>query len=422
MKYTSKKLPNSVVELEAILDHKEFLNYYQPVYDQAVSAVELKGFRPGAAPKDLSDKAIDKEKVFNEAAVRATRDSLKEITAENSWQLINQPMVEVLETNPKDNIGLKFKATITVFPEVKLGNYKKIAKKVLSEKKSVKVEEKEIEETIKWVLNSRAKLARANHPAEKGNLVDIDFTGFLDGKPLDGASGKADGFILGEGKFVPGFEDNLYGRKEGDKPEFSVNFPEDYWKEDLRGKKIDFKVEIKGIFDRQVPELNDDFVKSLGKFENAENFKKNIRDGITKEKENKEKERLRLKIMEEIIKDSKIELPEIMVNRTLDDMAADYKNFLKSSSSNKNSFKEDDIRKNLEEKAKNSVATNLVLYQISKAEHLEPTAAEVETEANEFLKNNRFDKKEKIDQQKINDYSYGIAQNRKVFEYLESLQ
>lgn len=422
MKYSSKKLPNSAVELEVVLDHKEFLNYYQPVYDQAFSSVELKGFRPGAAPKDLADKAIDKEKVFNEAVVRATRDSLKEITADNNWQLIDQPAVEVLETNPKDNIGLKFKATITIFPEVKLGNCAKIAKGVLAEKKSVKVEEKEIEETIKWVLNSRVKLVRASHPAEKGNLADIDFSGFLDGKPLDGASGKADGFILGEGKFVPGFEDNLYGHKEGDKLEFSVNFPKDYWKEDLRGKNIDFKVEIKGVFDREMPELNDEFVKSLGKFESAEDLKKSIRNGIAKEKEAKEKERLRLKIMEEIIKDSKIELPEIMVNRTLDGLAADYENFLKNAPPGKDSLKEDEIRKSLEEKAKNSVAVNLVLYQIAKDEHLEPTAEEVEAEANEFLKNNRIDKKEKIDQQKIYDYSYGMVQNRKVFEYLESLK
>lgn len=412
MKYTSKKLPNSVVEVEVVLEHKEFLNYYQPVYDAALSAVHLKGFRPGTAPKEMAEKAVDKEKVFNEAVSKAVRDNLQEITKENNWQLVDQPKIEVLESEQ----GLKFKATIVVFPEVKLGDYKKIAKKVFAERKPVSATDKEAEDGIKWILNSRAKITRVSREARNGDLIEIDFSGTIEGKLLDGAAGKSESFILGEGKFIKGFEENLVGHKEGEHLEFCVNFPRDYWKEDLRDKKVDFKVDTKGVFERELPELTDDFVKSLGKFENAAAFKTSVREGMTKEKIDKENERLRIKILEEIAKNSVIELPAIMVNRTLDNLVTEYENLLRGKSD------KEQVRKNLEEKAKNNVATNLVLYEIAKREKLEPTPEEVEAETNRLVKNLPKNQARDIDLRRIYDYSYGIVQNRKVFEYLESLK
>ncbi|MBI3046248.1 MAG: trigger factor [Candidatus Harrisonbacteria bacterium] len=417
MKYTSKKLPDSIIEAEVVLEHKEFLEYYQPIYDQALASVNLKGFRPGAAPKDLAEKAVDKEAVFNEAVNKAVRDSLQEITEENNWQLIDQPKVEIVETNPQENVGLKFKATITIFPEVKLGNYQKIAKKILgSAKKDFSASEEEINQSLQWILNSRAKVTRVAREAKMGDVVDLDFSGFVDGKPLDGASGKADNFVLGEGKFIKGFEENLIGHKEGEHLEFSVNFPADYWKKELQNQKVDFQADLKGVFERELPELTDDFVKSLGKFENAATLKTSIREGIAKEKEMKENERLRLKIFEEIIKNSEIAPPRIMVERTLDNLIAEYKNLVK------NPDEKIAVRKNLEEKAKNSVATNLILYQIAKEQKIEPSQEEIESEANKALSHSEFRKNPKIDVQRLYDYIYGELRNKKIFEYLESLK
>ncbi|MDO8430056.1 MAG: trigger factor [bacterium] len=416
MKHTLKKLPDSIVELEVVLDHDEFLNYWQPVYDAALSGVHLKGFRPGTAPKDMAEKAVDKEKVFSEAANKAIRDSLQEINEENDWQLIDQPKVEVLESEK----GLKFKATLTIFPEVKIGNYGKIVKRVISDKKEAVITSEELEKSINWVLGSRAKIVKANHEAKKGDLVEVEFSGSVDGKPLDGASGKSDQFILGEGKFIAGFEENIIGHKSGENLEFSVNFPKDYWKEDLRDKKVDFKVKVEEVFDRQLPELNDEFAKGLGKFETAEDLKKSIKDGIMKEKLEKEKEKNRLKIMEEIIKDSKIELPKVMVERTLDNLVAEYKAMV--SPALKKLETDEEVKKRLEDKARSSVASNLVLYQIAKDQKLEPSQEEVEKETNAFLSNSHFSRDPQIDPQKVYDYSYGIVQNRKVFEYLESLK
>ena len=360
MKYASKKLPDSIVEIEATLDHKEFLEYYQPVYDQALSSVHLKGFRPGTAPKEMAEKAVDKEKVFNEAVNKAVRDALQEITEENNWQLIDQPKVEINETDLAKNLGIKFKVTLSVFPEVKLGNYEKIAKRVLSERKEVLVSEDEFQKSVNWVLGSRAKIVKADREAKKGDLVKIEFSsniGTPDVQNIDVANLETSGvpklekdtFILGEGKFITGFEENIVGHKAGENLEFSVNFPKDYWKEDLRDKKVDFKVKVGEVFVRQLPELNDEFAKGLGKFENAEALKKSLKEGLIKEKESKEKERLHIKIMEEIIKDSKIEFPKVMVDKALDNLVNEYKAYVPAG-------KEDDsaLRERFQEKAKNN--------------------------------------------------------------------
>lgn len=300
MKSSFKKLPGSKIELQVSLDQKEFLPYYQAAYDLAISQVHLKGFRPGTAPKELADHAVNKEEVFGEAAKSAIRWSLDEITKDNEWTMIDAPQIEVEDAE----LGIKYKATLTIFPEIKLGNYKKIADKTLEEKKEVNVEPKEIEQTLEWIRNSR---------------------------------------------------------KEGDK----------------------------------VPELNDEFAKTLGKFQNVDELKKSVSEGILLEKQNKESERLRFKMLDEIIKSSEIDIPEVMIQKTYDGMNAQLGPMLKASGK-----PEEEITKQLYERARNNVASNLVIYKIAQTEHLEPTPEEVGEQGNY-------------------DYNYGVIQNKKVFAFLE---
>jgi FKBP-type peptidyl-prolyl cis-trans isomerase (trigger factor) len=301
MKTNFKKLPGSKIELEVVLDQKEFLPYYQAAYERALSNVHLKGFRPGTAPKELAEKAIDKEEVFNDAAHGAIRWSLDEATKDNGWTLIDTPQIEVSDTK---DLGITYKATLTIFPEIKLGNYKKIAHKVMGEKKEVQVEPKEVEQTLEWIRNSR---------------------------------------------------------KEGDK----------------------------------IPELNDEFAKSLGKFQNVEELKKSVNEGILMEKQMKENDRLRLKMLDEIVKSSEVDLPEVMVKKTYENMNAQLGPVLKAGGKS-----EEEIKKSLEERARNNVASNLVIYKIAQIERLEPTP-------------------EEVGEQGDYNYNYGVIQNNKVFAFLE---
>lgn len=301
MKSTFKKLPGSRIELEVVLEQKEFLPYYKEVYDRALAGAQIKGFRPGMAPKELAEQAIDREKVFGEAAKNAVRWGLEEVSKDNEWTLIDTPRIEIEDSK---DLGIKFKAELTIFPEIKLGNYKKIAHKVMAERKEQKVEPKEIDQTLEWIRNSR---------------------------------------------------------KEGDR----------------------------------IPELNDEFAKSIGKFQNVEELKKNVSEGLLMEKQMKEADRLRLKALDEVVKSSEIEIPEIMVRKTHDSMSVQLAPILKAGGKS-----EEDIKKDINERARNNVANNLVIYKIAQTEKLEPTPEEVD-ESGDY------------------QHNYGVIQQNKVFAFLE---
>lgn len=298
MKTTFKKLPGSKIELEASLTKDEFLPYYEAAHSRALQSVHLKGFRPGTAPRDLAEKAVNREEVFNEAMEEAVRRSLDEISKDNEWTLIDAPKIELENT---EDLGLRYKAALTVFPEIKLGNYKKIAKKVLAERKEIKTEPKEVDDILDWIRNSRKKGA-------------------------------------------------------------------------------------------QIPELTDDFAKSLGKFNSVEELRKSITDGLLMEKEMKERDRLRVKILDEIIENSKIDTPDVMVAKTRGNLEKQYGPATKI----------DDDR------AKKDVERNLVMYKIAQIEHLEPTEEEI------------VKRQGGVENKQNYQYYYGIIQNEKVFEFLEN--
>ncbi|MBI2024848.1 MAG: hypothetical protein HYT03_02055 [Candidatus Harrisonbacteria bacterium] len=301
MKSSFKKLPGSKIELEVSLDKKEFLPYYQAVYERTVSEIEIKGFRKGAVPKEMADRFIDKDEVFNEAAREAVRWSLDEISKDNDWTIIDQPKIEIKDS---EDLGIQYKAELTVFPEVKLGNYKKIAHQVMKGKKEQVVEQKEIDQTLEFVRNSR---------------------------------------------------------KTGD----------------------------------QLPELNDEFAKSLGKFENLDQLKKSVADGLKMERDLKEQDRLRIKMLEEIAKDSKIDMPEIMVEKTAENIQQRVGPMLKA-----NGKSEEEIKKEVRRRAEENVAQNLVLYKIAQAEKLEP-------------------KPEEVDEKGNYQHNYDVIQTQRVFAFLE---
>ncbi|MDP2696075.1 MAG: trigger factor [bacterium] len=406
MKSSIKKLPGSKIELEVSLDQKEFQVYWDQAYQQALSGVQLKGFRPGTAPKEMADRAVDKDKVFNDAANQAVRQSLDELSEENNWTFIDQPQIEV--TSSAD-LSLKYKATLAVFPEVELVDYKKIAKKIFSDKKETVVDDKEIADSLEWLRGSRAKVVSVDREAHKGDVVDVDLESEVD-------SFKGEKFILGQAKFLPGFEEQIENHKAGENLEFSLKAPDDYWNTKLRGKEINFKVKLNQVFERELPELNDELAQALGpNFKTVDDIKKNIADGLKQEKETKEKDRLRAKTLDEVIKASKIELPDIMIARTLDKMVQDYKQnpALAKVVSGKS---DDELKAQLKERARNNVLGNLVIYKIAELENLLPTKEEVENE----LKLLSSQSGRKIDGQQYYDYSYGVIQNRKVFEFLES--
>ncbi len=406
MKSSFKKLPGSKIALEVELDQQEFLEYYRAAEEKARQSVRLKGFRPGMAPKELADQAIDREQVFHEAADNAVRRSLHGAIEENQWVVIDKPQVELLEHPKNKGLGLRYKAELTMYPEVKLGDYKRVAKRVLKEKKAVVVGDDEVNKAVEWLRNSRASETRVLREATLGDLVDADITTSVEGKQLQGAGLKHDRFILGESNFVPGFDGNLIGRKSGDAFDFSLMAPPDYWNKELQGKQLDVHVKLNDVYERKLPELNDAFAQGIGpNFKTLGELQLSVRAGLTKEKQTKEDERIRIALFEEIVAASTIDLPQIMVEKTVDRLLANLKHMAE-----KLGKTDAELREGLRERAERNVRSQLVMQALAKTERLEPTEEEIRAET----------QAKHLDAQTYYDYSYGVVQQKKVFKFLES--
>ncbi len=406
-----KKIKGSKIELEGVLTPKEFNEYWEIELKTAAASVQIKGFRPGSTPKEMAERAVDKEKIFEDAINSAVRDVLEEQSQKNRWVIIDRPKVEVLEATPafvkkekESASGLKFKAEITILPDVELPDYKKIAKEILSKKEEIQVAPEEIEKTMDWIRESRVELEKRDGGAEIGDLVEIDVDSSSEGKEISNGKVEKDKFILGKSHYMAGFDDQIKGRKDGEEFSFSIKAPEKYWRKELGGKNIDFKVKLYSVSKRKLPELNDEFAKSLGPtFTSLQVLRDNVVAGIKIEKEEKEKEKNRAKILEEISKNSEIDLPEILLSRTLDGLVEEAK------ASGMKDLKDEDLRKGLAERARHRAVSSLILHKIAEVEHLEPDNKEV---LDEISRNG-------LDKDTSYDYVYSIMRNKKVFEHLE---
>ncbi|MEK7462880.1 MAG: trigger factor [Patescibacteria group bacterium] len=417
MKYTYKDLPGSVKRLEVEFSQVEFSKYWETVHSEAVKEVEIKGFRKGTAPVEMASAALDKDKVFSEAATRAIRETLKEITNEKGWEIVDQPKINIEEKAD----GFIFKIDLVVFPEIKLGNYKKLAKNVFFEKTEVVGTDEEVKEAIDWILNSRAKLVRSVNPAKTGDVVDIVY------------KGKQDQFVLGSSHIEADGCEHCAAEDKGSKEH-------KHDKSDWIDKKIvghkeceEFDgIKLVSIFVRELPEMTDALAAELGKFKTVDEMKTSIKDGIQKEKEIKENEKKRIILLEKIVKDSKLDIPQVMIEKTLAGMIEEYKAYFSAKGAAPAKFggqgsvsdgkNEDELKEKLRPEAEKNVASNLVLYRISKDEKLEPSSDEIEAESNKFLAAMRPDMVAKIDPERVHNYSYDIVKNKKVFDFLEKIK
>lgn len=426
MKSEVKKLSKSEIELEIEISKEEFTAFIDKATDKAGQDLEIEGFRKGKAPKGIIKEKVGQENILIGAADLAIKENYTKAVLENKIEPISQPEVSIIKLAP-DN-PLIFKAKTTILPEIELPDYRKIAKGV--KKKEVSVSEEEISNALKWLQKSRAKLTLKNGPAQKGDFIEIEYWS-LQIKEMGEKEKKKDGFILGEGHFIPGFEDKLIGleAKEEEK-EFSLTLPENYGLKDLAGKKVDFKVKVKSVQKMELPEINDQFVKDLGKFDNLEALKKNIRQGLTLEKEQAEVEKARNEILEKISEASKIEIPEILIKREQEAMMENFKqevsgklNISLKDYLEKINKTEQEIFDSFLNEAQKRVKSFLILRAIGDKEKIEVPEDEVRERANEILKHHPTPEQaaKDIDFDRIKEYSKGLVKNEKIFKLLEGL-
>jgi trigger factor len=419
MKTSIKKLPKSKVELLVELSKEEFDHFYEKVIFELGENLELPGFRKGNIPKEVILKNVDQRMILDRAAEEAIRENYLKVIFENKIETLGRPKVEILKLVPGNSF--EFKILVSVFPEIKLADYKKIASQ--KEKRKVSVSEKEVEDTLSLIQRSRTKLFPKDGPSQKGDFIEIEYAS----PQIEGGRKIKDGFFLGKGGFVAGFEEKLEGMKKDEERNFSLKIPENYFQKSLAGKEISFKVKTISVQRAEIPELTDEFAKSLGKFENLSDLKKSIFEGIEMEKEKAESEKIREEILNEIIENSEFEIPEILVeeekNRYLEELKIQIPQIFKIS------FKdyltqikktEEELKNSYQKKAEKEIQKALILREIRKREKIEVSDEEVLEKANEILLNFTPDQIKKIDPKVLKEYTKERVEEEKVLNFLES--
>ncbi len=421
-----KKLPKSKMELVVTVPAKELDEFLELASSELSKEIKLDGFRPGKAPRNIVEQKIGTEKILAHAAEKAVKKTYADVVIKNKLDVIGEPVITITKIAAGND--LEYKAVISVMPKVVLGDHRKEAKRIKRERK-VKITSGQIEAELKNLAKSRAKLITVNRPAKKGDRVEIDFEVQIDGKTIEGGMSKNHPLTIGENYFIPGFEDNLIGMKEKEEKDFQLDFPADYHKKDLAGKPAKFKVKINLVQEKEIPEINDEFAKSLGNFENLEKLRNSLEEGIIKEQEKKNWDKWRTRAIEEIIKSSQMEVPDTLIDSELDKMLAEFEQNISQMGTNLDSYLEnikktkEDLKKDWQETAEKRVKAALTLREIANAENIQVESKEIEEEMNKVLAyyKNIPDMEKNVDMERLYEYTKGILTNEKVFKFLESL-
>lgn len=446
MNITLKKLPQSKIELTIEVLAEEWAEFIREASRELAQDLKVAGFRQGRTPLEIVRQKVGEKKLFEKATELAIKKSYVRAILEKNIKAIGAPNVQILKLIPGQE--LSFKAEVAVLPEIKLADYKKICHSV--KRNPQKVEPKEIEEGLSWLQKSRSKFVTVSREAKKGDRIEIDYEmssinsdashPVLLKAPAELRSTKNFPVILGETKLIPGFEENLLGMKEGEEKTFSLVLPKNFTlhlfqgkgegfnPSELAEKLADFKVKMKLVQERELPRLDDGFASSLGNLQNLEALKKSISEGLLMEKEKQEKERWRIKVIEKIAQESKMELPEMLIEGELDRMMAELKGIAQqvglSFEQYLNQIKksERELRKTWRERAATRVKVALALKEIAQKEKIEVSDSEIEEQVNKSPQHYQTPREasKKVDIERLKEYSRGVLRNEKVFQLLEA--
>lgn len=372
-------------EIEIKIEGKEWEEALEKSFNKANQKAKIDGFRPGKAPKDVFLKKYGKESLYMDAADLAADMAYKVLLEkhnEDVLKMVTKPDIALVSVDDK---AIVFKFTLTMRPEITLGKYKGLGVK----KDKAEVTAEEIKEAIDAMRQRYAEDIVKDGKIVKGDVAVIDFEGFVDGKAFDGGKGENYSLNIGSGTFIPGFEDQLIGLKNGDEKDVVVTFPKDYQAEDLKGKKATFKVKIHEVKEVKVPELDKDFFADLGMegINTKEELEAQISENILTRKEAEMDNKYLDDVLEEASKNVKVEIPDAMTNEELDRMISQYGDHLKMQGITLEQFyqftnsDEQALRDQMREEAVKRITYRLMLEEIAKKEKIEISDDEAKKEA-----------------------------------------
>lgn len=309
MSFTVETLENNTAKFTITVDAAKFEDAIKKAYEKKKGDFSVPGFRKGKVPQNMVEKMYGAGVFYEEAANICMPEAYDEAATESGLEIVSRPEVDVTQIEKgKDFI---FTATVALKPEVELGEYKGIE----VETTPVEVTDEDIEAEINKVREQNSRIVPVEDRAiEDGDIANINFEGFIDGVAFDGGKGEDYALTIGSHSFIDTFEEQLIGKNVGDNVDVNVTFPEQYQAAELAGKPATFKVEILSIKKKELPEVDEDFVQDISEFDTVDEYKEDVKKTITERKENAAKVEKENKIIEKIIEDSKMEIPDAMVD------------------------------------------------------------------------------------------------------------
>lgn len=422
MKITKKDLEKRQVELTIELSVDELKPYLDKAAKKISQQVDIPGFRKGKIPYDVLKQNVGEATIYEEAFYDAVQETLPKAVEQEKLEVIGQPKVDIEKVAPGNPVS--YKAVLSLMPNIKLGDYKTLKAK----RKKVEVDEKKVAQTFEDLKKMRAQEKLVNREAKNGDKVEINFEIKQSGVVIEGGQGQKYPLMLGENKFIPGFEDQVVGMKKDQEKEFPITFPKDYFEKKLQGRKCDVKTKVLNVYELTLPEINDEFAKSFN-FKSKAEFEEKIKENINKEVEQKEKERLELSILEEIMEKSTFdEFPATLIDSEMDKMWHELKHNVEDSGGKMEDYlkhigkTEEEIKKDMKPQADKRIKTALISRAIAEAEKIEVSDKEAEEEIKkqtEPYKDNPEVQKQ-IQSDEYKRYVKNLLANKKTFELLES--
>jgi trigger factor len=332
MKIKLEKQKNSRVKLEIVLEPEELVRYYRQAYEKIAAGVEISGFRPGKAPYKIIAAKVGHNKLLNDGLDLAVRESYQSTVAEQKISPLSYPEI-VIKKAPnfsldaeeiKDN--LEYELSVDVMPEIKLKDYSKLKIKK-SKKEEVKVDD--VKKIIEHLRRQRATFKEADRGARKGDRVEINFSGKIKNVIRDKLCSKNFPLILGEGSLIPGFEDKLMDHKKGDKINFKIKFPKDYFDKEFAEQIVDFEVELLDVKEVILLEVDKTFAESFGR-KSKDDLEKSIHESLEKEMEQNYQNKLEQEVVEKILPNLEVEIPKVLIDNESDRLVNDIKTRVES--------------------------------------------------------------------------------------------
>ena len=373
-----EKLEKSRVALTIETSAEEFEAAVNKAYLKMRGKINVPGFRVGKAPRKIIEKMYGAEVFYEEAVNIILPDAYEAAVKEQELEVVGYPQVE-LESCTKD--GVVFKCTVAVYPEVTLGQYKGLE----APKAEVNVTDEDVENRLNEMADRNSRLVSVERAVKKGDTADIDFEGFDNGVAFDGGKGENFDLEIGSGSFVPGFEDQLIGMKAGEEKDIDITFPENYTPE-LAGKPVVFHVKVNEVKEKQVPAIDDEFAKDVSEFDTLKDLKADIKKKLTAERTESAQRAFEDVLMAKVAEGIEADIPEEMVELQAERMMEQFKQQLASQGIPFEQYlkmtntAEADFRKQAQGPAADQVKMDLAVEAIIKAEGLEASDEDVESE------------------------------------------